>query len=187
MTNQEQKNYLDLIKKHMKKHSITTIGVSLFDTWIGERKFLPKGLELLLVPIKGMHSDYYCLTKIMLLQDELHFFVENEQNRYRWPRKRETYRLSWDELVTMVESAKWSRRADSFGGKGNHSWTAKKLRNLESWVRCYDAMEEAEWRNRPQLTDVNVDIYVDKFRNQRSIPQKIKDGIENIANSIFGY
>lgn len=187
MTNQEQKNYLDLIKKHMKMHSITTIGVSVFDTWIGERKFLPKGLELLLVPIKGMHSDYYCLTKIMLLQDELHFFVENEQNRYRWPRKRETCRLSWDELVTMVESTKWSRRADSFGGNGNRSWTAKKLNNLESWVRCYDAMEEAEWRNRPQLTDVNVDIYVDKLRNQRSIPQKIKDGIENIANSIFGY
>lgn len=187
MTNQEKDRYLDLIKKHMKSHSITTIGVSVFDTWIGEVKFLPKGGELLLVPIKGLHSDYYSLTKIMLLQDELYFFVENEQRRWRWPRKKQTFRLSWDELVMLVECTKWSRRSEHFGGKGNRDWRLKKLKSLEDWVRAYDAQEEAEWRNRPQLTDVNIDIFVRHHRNQRSIPQKIKDGIEDIVDDIFGY
>ena len=137
MTNQENNRYLDLIKKHMMSHCITTIDVSVFDTWIGEIKFLPKGQELLLVPIKGRQKDYYCLTKIMLLQGQLHFFVENEQNRWRWPRKKENYRLSWDELVAMVESIKWTRRSKHFGGEGNSDWTLKKLKSLESWVRAF--------------------------------------------------
>lgn len=178
--NTEEKKFIDLIKQQMKKHGLTSYDIGFMDSRIGKIKVIPKGWELLLVPIKGYHYDIFEIDKIMHLNGELYFVVIKEHKTYDYPRKKEIYRFTWDELVEMVESTKWSIRQRDFGGKNNHDWQIYKLKSIESSLRYYDAQEEAKWRKRPRLTGKNLELLVKIQESETSIAEKLVD-------KIFGY
>mgnify|MGYP003509023151 FL=1 len=105
-----EKKILDQIKKQMKEHGLVSYKVGVFEGYIGKIKVTPKGWQRLLVPIKGYHYDDYELPKIMHLKGELYFIVKKEHQTYDVPYKKEFFRFTWDELVSMVESTPWSIR-----------------------------------------------------------------------------
>jgi hypothetical protein len=180
MNNAEEKKYLELIKKQMKRHGLTSYEIGILDSRIGRIKITPNGWLRLLVPIKGYYYDNFEVYKIMHLDGELYFMVSEEHQTYDYPRKRENYRFTWDELVNMVETVKWSVRRCDFGGNGNTKWKLDKLKSIESSLRYYDAQEEAKWRKQPRLTDANIDVLVKVQESETSFAEKLVD-------KLFGY
>ena len=73
--NNAEKKYLDSIKKKMKEHGLTSYNINVFEVFIGKKKVVPKGWQILLVPIKGYHYDRYELPQIMHINGELYFIV----------------------------------------------------------------------------------------------------------------
>lgn len=131
----------------------------------------------MLVPIKGTYYDDFEVYKIICLDSELYFIVKKEYQTYEVPYKKEFFRYTWDELVYMVETTKWSIRTRGFGGDGNTKWKLNKLKSIESSLRYYDAQEEAKWRKRPRLTDKNIDVLVKTQESETSFLEKAVDKI----------
>ena len=181
MISAKEKELLESIKNLMKVHGLVSYDIGIFDSQIGKIKVIPKGWQLLLVPIKGYHYDNFEVYKIMHLNGELYFMVNEEHQTYDCPRKREKYRYTWEELVNMVETTKWSVRRRSYGGKEKGEWKIDKLKSIESSLKYYDAQEEAKWRKRPRLTDANIDVLVKVLESQKSFLEKIVDRL------FFGY
>ena len=102
MISDKEKELLELIKKWMKLHGMTSYNIGIVDSQIGKIKVTPKGWERLLVPIKGYHYENFELYKIMQLNGELYFLVCEEHQTYDYPRKTEKKRFTWEELVDMV-------------------------------------------------------------------------------------
>lgn len=175
MKNTEEKKYLDLIKEQMNKHGLTSYDIGFLDSRIGRIKITPNGWLRLLVPIKGYYYDKFEVDKIMYLGDELYFIVREEHQTYEVPYKKEFFRYTWDELVNMVETTKWSIRIRDFGGNGNTEWKLNKLKSIESGLRYYDAQEEAKWRKRPRLTDANIDLLVKIQEAETSFLERLVD------------
>lgn len=75
----------------------------------------------------------------------------------------------------MVETTKFSLRNSDWGGKGNIGWKLEKLKMIDFDLRNYDAQEEAKWRNRPRLTDANIDILVKVHRAEMGFLEKLVD------------
>ena len=180
MMSAKEKELIESIKGLMKMHGLTSYDIGIIDSQIGKIRVIPKGWERLLVPIKGYHHDIFELDKIIQLNGELYFMVSEEHQTYEYPRKREKYRFTWDELVNMVKTTKWSIRNWGFGGKDHTDWETNKLRSIESSLRYYDAQEEAKWRKRPRLTDANIDILVKIQESETSFAEKLVD-------KLFGY
>ena len=180
MISAKEKELIESIKGLMKRHGLTSYDIGIIDSQIGKIRIIPKGLEMLLVPIKGYHHDIFELYKIIQLDGELYFLVSEEHQTYDYPRKREKYRFTWDELVNMVETKKWSLRNWGFGGKNHTGWEIYKLKSIESSLKYYDAQEEAKWRKQPRLTDANIDILVKIQESETSFAEKLVD-------KIFGY
>ena len=180
MNNAEEKKILDLIKEHMTKHGLTSYNIGILDSQIGRIKITPKGWLLLLVPIKGYYYDNFEVYKIMHLNGEIYFIVSEEHQTYDYPRKTENYRFTWDELVNIVETTKWSVRQRGFGGNDNTEWRLKKLKSIESSLKYYDAQEEARWQKQPKLTDKNIDVLV-------KIQDVERNFVERFVDRIFGY
>ena len=180
MNNVEEKKLIEQIKKHMKSHGMVSYDIGIVDSWIGKIRVIPKEWELLLVPIKGYHYDDFELFKVMHLKGELYFMVKEEHQTYDYPRKKEIYRFTWDELVNMVETKKWNIRTYGFGGKNNTEWTIGKLKSIESSLRHYDPQEDEAWRKQPRLTEENIKILVKIAESETSLPEKLVD-------KIFGY
>ena len=160
----EEKELLDLIKKLMKQHGLTSYNIGIIDSYIGKIKIAPKGWLRLLVPIKGYYYDDFEVYKIMHLDDELYFIVKKEHQTYEVPYKKEFFRYTWDELVKMVESTKWSIRTHSFGGKENRG------------LRCYDAHEEIK----EKLSESQIRILCKIVDDETSF-------LEKAVDKIFGY
>ena len=177
MKNAEEKKYLELIKKQMNKHGLTSYNIGILDSRIGRIKITPNGWLRLLVPIKGYYYDNFEVDKIMYLDDELYFIVKKEYQTYEVPYKKEFFRYTWDELVNMVETTKWSVRRRDFGGNGNTEWKLEKLKSIENDLRYYDAHEEAKWRKRPRLTAANIDLLVKIQEAETSFLEKAVDKI----------
>ena len=164
----------------MKRHSLTSYKIGICDSWIGFVKVIPKSWELLLVPIKGYHRKEYDAGKIMLLQGELYFIVEEEFATYDYPRKKKTYRLTWDELIRLVETTPWSKLTHTYSRENNRNWKALLLKSIANALKHYDPIEEAKWRNRPQLTDANIAVLC-------KIVEAETKGLEKLVNKIYGY
>ena len=177
MNNAEEKKYLELIKKYMKQHGVTSYDIGILDSRIGRIKITPNGWLRLLVPIKGYYYDNFEVDKIMYLGGDLYFIVREEHQTYDYPRKKEIYRFTWDELVNMVETTKWSVRRRDFGGNGNTEWKLKKLMSIENDLRYYDAQEEAKWLKRSRLTAANIDLLVKIQEAETSFLEKAVDKI----------
>jgi hypothetical protein len=178
--NTKEKELIESIKGLMKIHGLTSYRVGIFDSRIGKIRVTPKGWERLLVPIKGYHHDIFDLYKIIQLSGELYFIVEEEHQTYDYPRKREKYRFTWDGLVNLVKTTKWSKRNWGFGGNDHTDWETNKLKSIESSLKYYDAQEEAKWRKQPRLTDANIDVLVKVQESETSFAEKLVD-------KLFGY
>ena len=177
MINAKEKEFLESIKKYMKQHGLTSYNIGIIESHIGKIKVAPKGWLRLLVPIKGYYYDDFEVYKIMHLDDELYFIVKKEHQTYEVPYKKEFFRYTWDELVNMVETTKWSIRRRGFGGNGNTEWKLYKLKSIENDLWYYDAQEEAKWRKRPRLTDKNIDVLVKIQEAETSFLEKAVDKI----------
>ena len=169
MINAKEKEFLESIKKYMKLNGLTSYDIGIIDSYIGKIKITPKRWLRLLVPIKGTYYDDFEVYKIICLDGELYFIVKKEYQTYEVPYKKEFSRYTWDELVYMVETTKWSIRTRGFGGDGNTKWKLNKLKSIESSLRYYDAQEEAKWRKHPRLTDKNIDVLVKIQESETSI------------------
>ena len=180
MNNVEEKRLIEKIKEHMKRHGMVSYDIGIVDSQIGKIRVTPKGWERLLVPIKGYYYDIFELFKVMHLKGELYFMVQEEHKTYDYPRKKEIYRFTWDELVNMVETKKWTVRNYGFGGKDNTTWRIWKLKSIESSLRYYDPKEDEAWRKQPRLSEENIKILVKISESETSIAEKLVD-------KIFGY
>ena len=172
----EEKELRDLIKKLMKQHGLTSYNIGIIDSYIVKIKITQKGWQRLLVPIKGYYYDDFEVYKIMHLDDELYFIVKKEHQTYEVPYKKEFFRYTWDELVKMVESTKWSIRTHSFGGKENRGWRTNKLKCIKNSLRCYDAHEEIK----EKLSESQIRILVKIQESETSFAEKLVD-------KLFGY
>ena len=168
-----EKKILDQIKKQMKEHGLVSYKVGVFEGYIGKIKVTPKGWQRLLVPIKGYYYDDYELPQIMHLKDELYFIVKKEYQTYDVPYKKEFFRFTWDELVKMVESTKWSIRTHSFGGKENRGWRSNKLKCIKNSLSCYDAHEEIK----EKLSESQIRILCKIVDDETSFLEKAVDKI----------
>ena len=166
-----EKKILDRIKVLMKNHGITSYRIGVFDLYIGKIKVVPKGWKLLLVPIKGYYYDDFELEKIMHLNGELYFIVKKEYQTYNVPFKKEFFRFTWDELVSMVESTPWSIRTFSYGGKGHTTWRTGLLKAIERSLSFYDAHEELK----EKLSDQQIEILVRNIESEKSLAEKLVD------------
>ena len=167
----EEKELLDLIKKLMKQHGLTSYNIGIIDSYIGKKKITPKGWLRLLVPIKGYYYDDFEVYKIMHLDDELYFIVKKEYQTYDVPYKKEFFRFTWDELVSMVESTPWSIRTFNYGGKDHTTWKTGLLKAIERSLSCYDAHEEIK----TILSDREIEILVDRIESEKSLAEKLID------------
>ena len=174
--NDAEKKYLDSIKKKMKEHGLTSYNINVFEVFIGKKKVVPKGWQMLLVPIKGYHYDRYELPQIIHLKGELYFIVKKEHQTYDVPYKKEFFRFTWDELVNFVETTPLSIRATTYGGKGDTDWGKFLLRNIESSLSMYDPHEEIKTK----LSESQLNILCQKIEDEKSLAEKIVD-------KIFGY
>ena len=166
-----EKKIIDKIKKQMKEHGLASYKVGVFEGYIGKIKVTPKGWQRLLVPIKGYHYDDYELPQIMHLKDELYFIVKKEYQTYDVPYKKEFFRFTWDELVSMVESTPWSIRTNNYGGKGNTDWRTGLLKAIERSLSCYDAHEELK----EKLSESQLEILCKRIDDEKSLPEKLID------------
>ena len=173
MINAKEKEFLESIKKYMKQHGLTSYNIGILDSHIGKIKITPKGWLRLLVPIKGYYYDDFEVYKIMHLDDELYFIVKKEHQTYEVPYKKEFFRYTWDELVKMVESTKWSIRTHSFGGKENSDWRTNKLKCIKSSLKCYDAHEEIK----EKLSESQIRILCKIVDDETSFLEKAVDKI----------
>ena len=169
--NNAEKKYLDSIKKKMKEHGLTSYDINVFEVFIGKKKVVPKGWQILLVPIKGYYYDRYELPQIMLLNGELYFIVEKQYKNYDFRYKKEFFRFTWDELVNFVETTPLSTKAYGYGGKGNTDWGKYLLRNIESSLSCYDAHEELKIK----FSDRQIDILVERIESEKNLAEKLID------------
>ena len=176
MMSAKEKELIESIKGLMKMHGLTSYDIGIIDSQIGKIRVIPKGWERLLVPIKGYHHDIFELDKIIQLNGELYFMVSEEHQTYEYPRKREKYRFTWDELVNMVKTTKWSIRNWGFGGKDHTDWETNKLRSIESSLRYYDAHEEIK----EKLSESQIRILVKIQESETSFAEKLVD-------KLFGY
>ena len=166
-----EKKILDQIKKQMKEHGLVSYKVGVFEGYIGKTKVTPKGWQRLLVPIKGYYYDDFELEKIMHLNGELYFIVKKEYQTYDVPYKKEFFRFTWDELVSMVESTPWSIRTFSYGGKGHTTWRTGLLKAIERSLSFYDAHEELK----EKLSDQQIEILVQRIESEKSLAEKLVD------------
>lgn len=166
-----EKKILDRIKKQMKEHGLVSYKVRVLEGYIGKIKAIPKGWKLLLVPIKGYYYDDFELEKIMHLNGELYFIVKKEYQTYNVPFKKEFFRFTWDELVSMVESTPWSIRTFSYGGKGHTTWRTGLLKAIERSLSFYDAHEELK----EKLSDRQIEILVERIESEKSLAEKLVD------------
>ena len=173
MINAKEKEFLESIKKYMKQHGLTSYNIGIIDSHIGKIKITPKGWLRLLVPIKGYYYDDFEVCKIMHLDDELYFIVKKEHQTYEVPYKKEFFRYTWDELVNMVKTTKWSIRNWGFGGKDHTDWETNKLRSIESSLRYYDAHEEIK----EKLSESQIRILCKIVDNETSFLEKAVDKI----------
>ncbi len=173
MINAKEKEFLESIKKYMKQHGLTSYNIGIIDSHIGKIKITPKGWLRLLVPIKGYYYDDFEVCKIMHLDDELYFIVKKEHQTYEVPYKKEFFRYTWDELVNMVKTTKWSIRKWGFGGKDHTDWETNKLRSIESSLRYYDAHEEIK----EKLSESQIRILCKIVDNETSFLEKAVDKI----------
>ena len=180
MSNAEQQKWIDSIKQNMKRHCLTSYKVSVFETHIGHINVLPKMWECLFIPIKGFHRRNFDVTRIMHLQGELYFIVEDELQTYDLPYKRKRYRLTYEELIQLEETTPWSRLMFTYGGKKHHNWRVQLLKTIATGLKYYDPIEEAKWRNQPQLTATDFDVFVKVHDAQTS-------WLEKLVNKIYGY
>ena len=168
-----EKKILDIIKELMKNHGITSYRIGAFNFYIGKIKVIPKGWKRLLVPIKGYHYDDYELPQIMHLKDELYFIVKKEYQTYDVPYKKEFFRFTWDELVSMVESTPWSIRTFNYGGKGHTIWKTGLLKAIERSLSFYDAHEELK----EKLSENQLEILCKRIDDEKSLPEKLVDKV----------
>ena len=180
MRNEETQKLLEQMKQHMKRHSIVSYDVGVFETRMGFIRLVPKGWEKLLVPIKGYHRDVFELDKIMLLQGELYFIVRVDHETYEIPSKKTKHRFVWDEVVKFVEATKWTQLNWSYGGKGHDNWEISLLKSLESGLKYYDPQEEAKSRNTPRLTEKDIEILI-KAKGYKT------SWLEDVVDRICGY
>ena len=166
-----EKKILDRIKVLMKNHGITSYRIGAFNFYIGKIKVTPKGVLRLLVPIKGYHYDDYELPQIMHLKDELYFIVKKEHQTYDVPYKKELFRFTWDELVSMVESTPWSIRTFNYGGKDHTTWRTGLLKAIERSLSFYDAHEEIKTK----LSESQLEILCKSIDDEKSLPEKLID------------
>ena len=166
-----EKKILDQIKKQMKEHGLVSYKVRVLEGYIGKIKVIPKGWKLLLVPIKGYYYDDFELEKIIHLNGELYFIVKKEYQTYDVPYKKEFFRFTWDELVSMVESTPWSIRTFSYGGKGHTTWRTGLLKAIERSLSFYDAHEEIK----EKLSDRQIEILVERIESEKSLAEKLVD------------
>ena len=171
MINAKEKEFLESIKKYMKQHGLTSYNIGIIDSYIGKIKITPKGWQRLLVPIKGYHYDDYELPQIMHLKDELYFIVKKEHQTYEVPYKKEFFRYTWDELVRMVESTKWSIRTFNYGGKDHTTWKTGLLKAIERSLSFYDAHEELK----EKLSESQLEILCKRIDDEKSLPEKLID------------
>ena len=169
----KEKELIGLIKKLMKQHGLTSYNIGIIDSYIGKIKITPKGWLRLLVPIKGYYYDDFEVYKIMHLDDELYFIVKKEHQTYEVPYKKEFFRYTWDELVNMVKTTKWSIRNWGFGGKDHTDWETNKLRSIESSLRYYDAHEEIK----EKLSESQIRILCKIVDDETSFLEKAVDKI----------
>ena len=173
MINAKEKEFLESIKKYMKQHGLTSYNIGIIDSHIGKIKITPKGWLRLLVPIKGYYYDDFEVCKIMHLDDELYFIVKKEHQTYEVPYKKEFFRYTWDELVNMVKTTKWSIRNWGFGGKDHTDWETNKLRSIESSLRYYDAHEEIK----EKLSESQIRILCKIVDDETSFLEKAVDKV----------
>lgn len=166
-----EKKILDRIKVLMKNHGITSYRIGAFNFYIGKIKVIPKGWKRLLVPIKGYYYEDFELEKIMHLNGELYFVVKKEYQTYNVPFKKEFFRFTWDEFVNMVETAEWSKRTWSFGGKNHTGWSTQSLKSIERELVYYDAHEELK----EKLSDRQIEILVRRIESEKSLAEKLVD------------
>ena len=171
--NNAEKKVLDQIKKQMKEHGLVSYKVGVFEGYIGKIKVTPKGWQRLLVPIKGYHYDDYELPQIMHLKDELYFIVKKEHQTYDVPYKKEFFRFTWDELVSMVESTPWSIRTFNYGGKDHTTWKTGLLKAIERSLSFYDAHEELK----EKLSESQLEILCKRIDDEKSFLGKAVDKI----------
>ena len=171
--NDAEKKYLDSIKKKMKEHGLTSYNINVFEVFIGKKKVVPKGWQILLVPIKGYHDDRYELPQIMHLNGELYFIVEKQYKNYDFRYKKEFFRFTWDELVNFVETTPLSTKAYRYGGKGNTDWGKYLLRNIESSLSNYDPHEEIKTK----LNESQLNILCQKIEDEKSLAEKFADKV----------
>ena len=169
----KEKEFLESIKKYMKEQGLTSYNIGIIDSYIGKIKVSPDGWKRLLVPIKGYYYDDFEVYKIMHLDDELYFIVKKEHQTYEVPYKKEFFRYTWDELVKMVESTKWSIRTHSFGGKENSDWRTYKLKCIKNSLRCYDAHEEIK----EKLSESQIRILCKIVDDETSFLEKAVDKV----------
>ena len=173
MMSAKEKELIESIKGLMKMHGLTSYNIGIIDSHIGKIKITPKGWLRLLVPIKGYYYDDFEVCKIMHLDDELYFIVKKEHQTYEVPYKKEFFRYTWDELVNMVKTTKWSIRNWGFGGKDHTDWETNKLRSIESSLRYYDAHEEIK----EKLSESQIRILCKIVDNETSFLEKAVDKI----------
>jgi hypothetical protein len=173
MMSTKEKELIESIKGLMKMHGLTSYDIGIIDSQIGKIKITPKWWLRLLVPIKGYYYDDFEVYKIMHLDDELYFIVKKEHQTYEVPYKKEFFRYTWDELVNMVKTTKWSKRNWGFGGKDHNDWETNKLRSIESSLRYYDAHEEIK----EKLSESQIRILCKNVDNETSFLEKAVDKI----------
>ena len=168
-----EKKYLDSIKKKMKEHGLVSYKSNVFELYIGKIKVVPKGWQMLLVPIKGYHYEDYELPQIMHLNGELYFVVKKEYQTYDVPYKKEIFRFTWDELVNMVETTPWSIRTSNYGGKCHTGWRTDLLENIERSLSYYNAHEEIKTK----LSESQLKILCHRIEDEKSLAEKFVDKV----------
>lgn len=168
-----EKKYLDSIKKKMKEHGLVSYKINVFELYIGKIKVVPKGWQMLLVPIKGYHYEDYELPQIMHLNGELYFVVKKEYQTYDVPYKKEIFRFTWDELVNMVETTQWSIRTSNYGGKWHTCWRTDLLEKIERSLSYYNAHEEIKTK----LSESQLKILCHRIEDEKSLAEKLVDKV----------
>ena len=173
MNNPEEKKYLDSIKEKMKEHGLVSYKNNVFELYIGKIKVVPKGWQMLLVPIKGYHYEDYELPQIMQLKGELYFMVKKEYQTYDVPYKKEFFRFTWDEFVNFVETTPLNIRTYNYGGKGNTDWRTGILKAIERSLSFYDAHEEIKTK----LSKKQIEILCQSIEDEKGLAEKLVDKV----------
>ena len=173
MNNPEEKKYLDSIKEKMKEHGLVSYKNSVFELYIGKIKVVPKGWQMLLVPIKGYHYEDYELPQIMQLKGELYFMVKKEYQTYDVPYKKEFFRFTWDEFANFVETTPLNIRTYNYGGKGNTDWRTGILKAIEHSLSFYDAHEEIKTK----LSEKQIEILCQRIEDEKGLAEKLVDKV----------